>query len=47
MINQFKLAIAVALVIAIAAAVGFVYFVFVNPSAIESIGRATFVGTIL
>jgi hypothetical protein len=46
-LNQFKLAIVVALVIAIAAAVGFVFIVFVNPGATESIGRATLAGTIL
>jgi flagellar basal body-associated protein FliL len=46
-LNQFKLLIIVALIVAIAAAVGFVYVVFINPSHTQSIGRAVVVAEIL
>jgi flagellar basal body-associated protein FliL len=45
-LNQFKVLIIVALVVAIAAAVGFVYVVFINPSHTESLGHTVVVAAI-
>jgi hypothetical protein len=46
-LNQFKVFVIVAVIVAIAAAVGFVYVVFINPTTTESIGHTVVVAEIL